>query len=42
MDNSVCGKQPESKTEYTEEEPMEYLSNDVCKICIGFMQFVQI
>ena len=42
MDNSVCGKQPESKTDFTEEEAMEYLSNDVCKICISFMQFVQI
>ena len=28
MDNSVCGKQPESKTDFTEEEAMEYLSND--------------
>ena len=34
MDNSVCGKQSESKTEFTEEEAMEYLSNDVCIICI--------
>ena len=42
MDNSVCGKQSESKREFTEREAMEYLSNDVCKICIVFMQFVQI
>ena len=42
MDNSVSGKQHESKTDFTEEEAIEYLSNDVCKICIGCMQFVQI
>ena len=42
MDNSVCGKQSKSKTEFTEEVAMEYLSNDVCIICIVFMQFVQI
>ena len=42
MDNSVCEKQSKSKTEFTEEEAMEYLSNDVCIIFIVFMQFVQI